>query len=72
MMDKNCGTGRMMLKQRRQRWRGMQHQPQRDYLRVKSGSKDTQTSSTEDYAEAKKMILIAEDNRPAALTLWPF
>lgn len=33
-MDKKCGIGRMMLKQRRQRWKGMQHQLQQNYLRV--------------------------------------
>lgn len=62
----------MMLKQRMQRWKGMQHQLQQNYLRVNWGSKETKTSSDEEYREAKLyMILIAEDNRPAALTLWP-
>lgn len=62
-----------MLNQRRHRWKETQHQLQQNYLRVNQGSKETKTSSNKENREAKKIykILIAQDRRPAALTLWP-
>lgn len=52
-----------MPKHKRPRWEEMpQQQP---------GSKETKTSINEECREAKNMIVISQDNRPAALTLWP-
>lgn len=50
----------------------MQHYLQKNYLRLNSGSKETKTSSNDAYGVARMhMMLIAQDNRPAALTLLP-
>lgn len=40
-------------------------------LRLEHGSKEKKTSISEECREATNMIVITQDNRPAALTLWP-